>query len=206
MRQPEFSVLIPHYAAEHGRRTLRTCLDCLIDNTASHYELIVYGNSEGGDLYQIYNDMARRASTEWIVFLMSDEFLQPGWDIPALEYRSPDILWGFNIVEPGYEPVNALNARADFGASPETFQRHAFETWCMTERPSSEFLWIFPWFMSREAFFDLGGFPKRALDDPEWGLSDMLYCRTWVEQGGQVGRLPTWAYHLGRWSLTGQTR
>jgi len=206
LRRPEFSVLIPHYAVDYGRRTLRTCLDCLMDNTTAHYELIVYGNSAGGDLYQIFNDMAQRAGSEWIVPLMYDEYVQPGWDIPALEYRAPDILWGFNIAECGYEPVNSLNTRVDFGGTPETFQRHAFETWAMTAPVSSEFLWIFPWFMSREAFVDLGGFPKRRLDDTEWGLSDMLFCRTWVEAGGQVGRLPAWAYHLQRWSLTGDGR
>lgn len=206
MKLPEFSVLIPHHATPTGRRTLRTCLDCLMDNTTAHYELIVYGNSDGADLYQIYNDMAARASSKWIMPLMYDEYVQPGWDIPALEYRAEHILWGFNIAEPGYEPVNGLNARVDFGAAPETFERQRFETWAMNAPVSSEFLWIFPWFLSREMFLDNGGFPKRQFDDPEWGLSDMLFCRKWVEGGLQVGRLPAWCYHLGRWTLTGERR
>lgn len=206
MRSPEFSILIPHYAVDYGRRTLRTCLDCLMDNTASHYELLVYGNSEGGDLYQIFNDLAARASAEWIVPLMYDEFVQPEWDRVALENKHPAILWSFNIVEPGYEPVNHLNRQMDFGSTPETFERHAFETWTLNAPTTHEFLWIFPWFLSREAFLDQGGFPKRDLKEPEWGLSDMRFCEQWVANGGQIGRLPAWCYHLGRWSLTGHSR
>lgn len=207
MKKPEFSVLVPHYAVDFGRRTLRTCLDCLMDNTVNHYELMVYGNSEGGDLYQIYNDMARRASAEWLMLLMYDEYLQPGWDKPAMEQRSRDTLWAFGVVEAGYEPVHHLNIQADLGGSPETFQRQRFEQWASSyPAPPPGFLWIFPWLIHREAFLDLGGFDAYSRESGEWNMTDMFFYRKWEAAGNKVGRLPSWCYHLQRWSLTGDKR
>lgn len=206
MRAPEYTVCVPHYAVPHGRRTLRVCLDTLMDNADAHYELLVYGNSEGGDLYQIYNDLAQRASSEWLFLLMFDVYLPRHWDRAYLEARQPDLLLGCGVVEPGYEPVNPKCLRMDFGQAPETYRRASFEAWAMSAPAPTDWLWIFPWFVHRENFLDLGGFDRYSRDDGSWNMTDLRFTEKWQAAGGRVARANTWVYHMSRWSITGDKR
>ena len=86
---PAFSVLIAHKREPANDAALDIALDMLADNTIHDYELLI-DDTTPADPYVIYNDLAERASCNWIVFLNSDTFAGPGWDVPMVDAAAND--------------------------------------------------------------------------------------------------------------------
>lgn len=198
MNKPAVSILIPHLRNQANDAALRVALDCLITNTSVDYELII--NTVRGDIYTICNAMAAQASAEWIVFGNSDVFFAPGWAEPMLEAAHPDQIVTGVIVECGAVGVHEANVCRNFGMTPETFDREAFEQWC-AETPESRAGdgWYFPSLHSREAFLSFGGFDTSNGQFPTHSL-DSEYWDRWRASGRQVSRVMSFSYHLQKYS------
>ncbi len=126
---PAVSVLLPHLRQDVNDRALAICLQTLVDNTDVDYEIIIEAVAERRDIYTVCNSMAQRANAKWVVFHNSDVFMAPGWAKPMLEAAQPNRIVAGIIVECGAIGVNILNHHRNFGMTPETFDRTAFERW-----------------------------------------------------------------------------
>ena len=205
MSKPIMSILIPHYNTPAGRRTAVVCVDRLLENTRSqHVDIVLH--SARGDNFQIWNDLAQAARSDVLALWCFDQYPAPGWDIAALNAYSPTTLVTIPNCENGFSPSHEANAVASFGMSPEAFDRSAFDTWAMDATRNNVLCWQFPWIINRDAFLDLGGFPKFEFRSQAWEMTDKAFFDKWLDAGYVTERAYTWVYHLMRWAYTGDTR
>jgi GT2 family glycosyltransferase len=197
MNKPALSILIPHLSQPENDKALKICLECLVDNTDINYEIVI--DTTVGDVYTILNDMAKRASSDWITFLNSDVFVAPGWASQLIAAANPTKIITGVIVEPGAIGVSTMNHCRDFGMTPDTFQREAFERWCVNsfEIPDGEG-WYFPSLHNRQAFLDFGGFNTTLGAFPD--QLDVDYWNRWRSAGYTVERVKSFCYHLQNYS------
>lgn len=194
----KLSILIPHKRNPANDRALSIALSCLVDNTDVDYELIIDAETPA-DPYVLLNSMAQRARSEYVLFANSDLFVAPNWARPMLDAARPDWIITGVLVEPGAIGVHVLNHHRNFGMLPETFDRIAFERWCIEapECPQGEG-WYFPSLHHREAFLDFGGFDTELGAFPE--PLDAIYWDRWRLTGRKVHRVMSFAYHLQKFS------
>jgi hypothetical protein len=197
---PDFSILIPHHHTAVDRRALRVALDTIIRHTVHDYELIIQAQC-GGNAYPPWNAMARAATSDWLLFTVTDQFVTPGWDEPLWDARGPDVLVVGGLVESGFRAVAAQNLEGNFGLSPETYDEAAFNTYAATKPalPTVE-AWVTPWLINRQAFLDIGGF------DVHPTISDLRFFQRWLGAGKTWKRVPSYSYHLMNWNATGADR
>jgi GT2 family glycosyltransferase len=200
MIKPALSVLIPHLREPANDKALAVNLEMLVDNTGVDYELIVEAVATRRDIYGVCNSMVARANSEWVVFGNSDVFMAPDWAEPMLEAAQPNRIVTGVVVECGAIAVNILNHHRNFGMTPESFDREAFERW-VREAPEVPIGagWYFPSLHNRQAFLDFGGFDvsKGSFPDP----LDVDYWTRWQESGREVHRVHSFCYHLQQYSF-----
>lgn len=196
---PEMSVLIAHKREPANDAALAIALAMLEANTAAKYELLI-DDTTPADPYQIYNDLAARASCEWIVFLNSDTFAGPEWDAPILKAAAHDTIVTPVLVECGSIGVNVMNFERNFGNTPANFKRAEFEAWV---RGGGEMRdgegWYMPSLHPRAEFLAMGGFPTHR---GTFGIDqiDTFYWEAWRAAGNKVTRVKSFFYHLQYWS------
>lgn len=192
-----FSVILPHKRNPGNDRALAICLDCLFTNTASDFKLIVDAAVDQ-PLYERINRMVRQADTEYCVYLASDTFLAPGWDVPMLAAADFQTFVNGVLVEPGAIGIHHLNLHRDFGRTPESFQREAFEAWMQTDHAPllSGEGWYCPYMFPREGWLRTGGLET----DKDFTDVDIRLFERWKRGNGRVERVRSFAYHLQRYS------
>lgn len=191
----DISVLIAHKHEKANDAALKVALDTIVDNTVHDYELLI-DSTTPANVYQVYNQLAVRASAPYIVFTNSDVFFAPRWDIPMLVAADPDAIVTGVIVECGAIGVATANVHRDFGMRPQTFRRKEFEEWVEKEQPLPPGDgWYFPSLHNRQAFLDMGGFDLTKGTFPTEPL-DILYWNTWRERGGIIKHVRSYCYHL----------
>lgn len=197
---PDFSILMPHLHTDVDIRALRVALDTLARHTTHDYELIVQAH-HGDNAYPVWNRMARAATTDWLIFTVTDHFFSPGWDVPLWDARDKNTLLVGGLVESGYRPVAEQCIERDFGRSPETFDEAGFNAFAATHPllPDVD-AWVWPWLIHKDAFWKMGGF------DTHPSLSDMYFFRKWIASGKQWKRIESYCYHLMCWTSTGAER
>jgi hypothetical protein len=195
----DFSILIPHVNNDVGRRALRVFLDTLVRHTCHDYELII--QCAGDNAYPPWNVMARAATTAWLVFTCTDQFVSPNWDVPMWDARAEDMLVVSGLVESGYRMVAEQNIERNFGMSPERFDEAGFNAFAATlpDLPPVE-AWSMPMLIHRQTFLDFGGF------DIHPSLSDLYFFQNWLKAGKRWTRVKSYSYHLQNWSITGHQR
>lgn len=195
---PALSIIIPHKHQPANDKALSIALSCIVDNTRSDYELLI-DTTTPGDPYVLMNDMAKRASGEWVVFGNSDLFVAPDWDTDLLQRADRDTMVSLTLVEPGAIGVHEENIHRDFGMTPQTFQREAFEAYAATspELPAGNGFYFYA-LRHRLTFLERGGF------DTSLGLFptpvDIAYHEAWLRDGKQIVRGAGLAYHLQNYS------
>lgn len=204
MTRPLVSILLPHLRNADNDTALRICLDCLIANTDLNYELLLEGVAERRDIYTVVNDMAKRATADWLVFMNSDVFVSPGWIRPLYDAREHSTLVSPVMVECGAIPVSSRNLERDFGRTPYAFRRTEFEAWVARggdwndDWRAGERAWYFPSLIHRNMFNWMGGFDtaKGAFPDD----LDRQFWDQWERDGKRFARVKSWVYHLQAWS------
>lgn len=197
--KPAISILIPHLREPVNNEALRICLDCIAANTGVDYELIVESVSTRRGIYGVCNQMAARAAADWIVFSNTDVFFAPGWAEPMLAAAERNTIITNVIVECGAIGVNTANVHWNFGMTPQTFNRTAFEHWCTNTPhvpPGNGF--YFPSLHHRETFLDFGGFDVSEYEFPE--PLDKWFWEQWIASGRSVQRVASFCYHLQNFS------
>lgn len=156
---PTFTILVPHKRDPENNKALAIALSCIAENTVNNYELIV-DSTTPADPYAVLNRMAMRASGEYIVFLNSDTFVAPGWDVDLLAQARPDTIVNLTLVEPGAIGVYEGNFTRNFGMTPASFDRAAFEAFAAAPDgayPSGNGF-VFYGLLPRKQFLARGGF------------------------------------------------
>lgn len=199
---PDLSILIPHYHTALGDRALCATLPHLVQHTTLEYELIVTAHRERE--FIAWNDMAYRARAEWLVLMVTDVFVAPGWDVALWDARERDRLVTMTLIESGYMLPADFSLAQDFGRTPETFDAEGFAEYAATcPEPPDKPCWNFPWLIHKDTFLRMGSFRLDRLDSQ---MTELYYYNDWQAAGRQVARVPSYGYHLGAWTLTGEGR
>lgn len=195
-----FTIILPHLRSAANDEALRIALDCIVANTALDYELLIESVAEPRDIYPVCNRMAQQATADWLVFGNSDVFMAPGWAEPMYEARAENAIVTGVIVECGAIGVSTQNIHRNFGMTPQTYQRAAFEQWVRETPfvPDGEG-WYFPSLHPRRAFLETGGFDTTRGSFPKDTL-DIFYWQRWRDSGRVVRRVPSFSYHLQNYS------
>ena len=197
-----FTVILPHRRNAGNDAALRICLDCLIANTVNDFKLIIDAAVDQ-PLYERVNRMVRQADTEICVYLASDTFVAPSWDVPMLDIYAPDTFVTGVLVEPGAIGIHPDNVERDFGRKPETFRRAEFEAWCASGEAvvPSGWGWYCPVMYPRDGYFAFGGLELDLPGDHHgFAPADVALFDRWLAGGKQIKRAKSYAYHLQRWS------
>jgi hypothetical protein len=197
-----FTVILPHKRNPGNDRALAICLDCLMRNTVSDFKLTMDAAVDQ-PLYARINRMVQQADTQFCVYLASDTFLAPGWDAPMIAAADRETFVNGVLVEPGAIAPHHLNFQRDFGRTPDSFQREAFEAWTQTDdAPLLEGQgWYCPYLFPREGWLRAGGLVDgQAPDHHGFTDGDVHLFERWKRGGGRVVRVRSFAYHLQRYS------
>jgi len=197
------SVLLPHYNTPSATRALTVCLKVLAENTPIDYEVMLTAHKRRE--FFAYNSMAARAAGEWLVFSCTDMFFAPDWWRWIEGELCADTAMLLTVVEPAADgPVAEQSIEAEFGRTPETFDRGGFEAFAAgSPRAKDVWGWGFPLIVNRQRFLDVGGFPLERVDN---NFADIEFLQAWEREGFQQRRIPHYVYHLCKWTLTGEGR
>lgn len=201
-----FTIILPHRRNPGNDEALRICLDCLMANTINDFILLMDAAVDQ-PLYPRVNAMMQQATTEKVIYWSSDMFAAPGWDAFMLGMAASDTFVTAVLVEPGVIGLHPTSVQRDFGRRPETFDRAAFEAWCVGPANDLNLTgegWYAPVLYPRTGFLAMGG-----LVDDDSGMhdhhgftnADVALFERWKAAGNKVVRARnSYVYHLQRWS------
>lgn len=204
MATPDVSILLPHLKEPANDTALKIALDCIVSNTGMDYELIIEAVETRRDIYRVLNMMAERAQGTYIVPHNSDVFVGPGWLEPLYAVRDANAIVSPVLVECGAIGVAPVNLPKDFGKTPQTFRREAFEEWVraggeMPGVPDGARRWYFPSLLPRRTFLDMGGFDTARGYFPNDPV-DIWFWDKWEASGKHFRHARSFVYHLQFWS------
>lgn len=199
-----FTILLPHKRNPGNDAALRIALDMLFANTVHDFHLLIDAATDA-PLYPRINALFERATTDCCIYWSSDMFPVKAWDQPMLEAWDARTIVTNVLVEPGAIGVHHMNLHRDFGRTPVTFQREAFEAWAANEAPMLEGEgWLAPYAISRQSFLDMGGLMTGTegipVDPQGFTGADEAFFAKWKAAGNRIIRARSYAYHLQRWS------
>lgn len=199
MAKPLISICLPHLRQRENDKALRIALSCLMDNTGVDFELLLESVAERRDIYGVVNAMAAKALADYVVFMNSDHFVAPGWAEPFLTVASPSVMLSGVLVECGGIGVHHMNHHADFGQTPDSFDRRSFEAFAMRgEAWRDGYSWFWPVMLHRQTFLDMGGFDTSNGGFP--APLDFQFGERWQASGRTFARVKSYQYHLQNWS------
>lgn len=201
-----FTAILPHRRNPGNDRALAIALSCLFDNTVNDFKLLMDAAYDQ-PLYPRINRMVEQADTECCVYLASDHFVAPGWDVPMLQQYDERSFVNGVIVEPGAIGVHHLNLYKDFGRKPETFRRAEFEAWVASgDAPLLDGQgWYAGYMFPRTGWLEHGGYEVGLEADIHgFTCADIELFERWQASGNRIVRVPSFAYHLQRWSETSE--
>lgn len=193
-----FSILLPHKRDPENDKSLAVALSCIAANTWNDYELIV-DSTTPADPYEVVNDMARRAKSEYLFFTNSDIYVAPGWDAPLLELANPDTIVNATLIESGAIPVFHGNIACDLGKTPDTFRRAEFEAQSVAGWPTPPGDgFVFYAMLHRQTFIDRGCFDMSRGRYPV--PLDSAFWDVWRADDKPIVRAASYIYHLQNFS------
>lgn len=198
-----FTVILPHKRNVGNDAALMICLACLMENTVLDFKLLMDA-ADDQPLYARINRMVEQADTDVCVYLASDIFLAPGWDLPMLAWYAPSTFVTNVLVEPGAIAMHHMNVQRDFGRKPETFRRGEFEAWTLREGQDLDVLgegWPCPYLFNRRAWLEMGGLETDLRSADGFTDADSRLWDRWKAAGNNIVRAKwSFAYHLQRYS------
>lgn len=197
-----FTIILPHKRNPGNDRALAVCVSCLMANTHNDFKLIIDAANDQ-PLYPRINAMVEQSTTDCVVYLASDVFVTPNWDVPMLALWEPDTIVNNIIVEPRAIAMYAENLEKDFGRTPEQFlsQREAFEQWTLDAHFPAGEGWFSGYMFSRSKFIEMGMFQTGYMTDGQgFSNADQKFFDDWKASGRRVVRARSYSYHLQRWS------
>src|SRR4030065_245347 len=193
---PTLSIIIPHKRKDLNHQALALNIAMLNDNTHNSYELIIDTECPR-DPYKIWNEVAKTARADILVFSNSDVLMAPFWDVFFVGHMKENAIFTGYLVEPGNVGVAQQNIHKDFGRFPNTFRRQEFEHFAKHVKVpdiKEERGWYMPCAISKEWFLSTGGFDT-TLGFPN--PNDILFWNKCIEElGTKLYRCNSFAYHF----------
>ena len=193
---PTITIIIPHKPMPENNDALSINICMLIENSCSSLEIIVDTESPK-DPYIIYNEAAKVARSDILVFTNSDVLMAPDWDRPFIDHMQDNAILTGYLVEPGNVGVASENIQVDFGKTPYIFDRTLFETFAVMSRQppvKEERGWYMPCAFRRDWFLSTGGFDTSI---PFPHPSDIVFWNKCVKElGTKLLRVNSFAYHF----------
>jgi hypothetical protein len=169
----------------------------LSENTTYSYELII-DNEVPKDPYKIWNERSKEAQADILVFTNSDVLMAPVWDLHFIRYMIDNAIFTGYLVEPGNVGVASENIHKDFGKTPETFNRRAFEEFTLRNYVmdiQEQRGWYMPCAFRRDWFLGTGGFDTERGEFP-LPLDIWFWEKCIKELGTRLYRVKSFAYHF----------
>lgn len=193
---PVLSIIIPHKITKLNNEAMALNVQMLNDNTSLPFELIVDTECPK-DPYQIWNETARTARGDFLVFSNSDVLMAPGWDILMWKYCEVNSIVTGYLVEAGNIGVASVNIPKNFGRAPKSFDRFSFEEFAHNHRVpdvKEERGWYMPCCVRKDWFLSTGGFPT---DLPFPNPNDIIFWERCIsELSTKLIRVNSFAYHF----------
>lgn len=197
------SIIIPHKPGGMNDEALELNLKMLIRNTdpTLRYELII-DTETPKDPYKIWNEAARQARSDTLVFTNTDVLFGPEWDILVDHRIYPNTIVTGYLVEPGNIGVALQNIQHDFGRTPTLFDPYAFEDYVRYQLRHAEHGnmvkeergWYMPCAMNKSWFLSVGGFPTEiGFPNPN---DSIFWDRCIADYSTKLLRVPSFAYHF----------
>ncbi len=194
------TIIIPHKPTILNDAALELNLKMLLRHTNISYELIIDTECPK-DPYQIWNEAAKQARSDTLVFTNSDVIFGPVWDVLVCNVSPNTIITGY-LVEPGNIGVADVNIHKDFGRTPLMFDGHEFEVYVRHETQhvdrgnmfKEERGWFMPCAINKDWFNSVGGFPTDVgFPNP----NDAIFWDNCIANyGTRLLRVPSYAYHF----------
>ena len=194
---PKFTLIIPHKITALNNDAMGLNIRMLMENTVYPFELII-DTEAPKDPYKIWNEAARVARGEFLVFSNTDVLMAPDWDQYFIEYCEPNSIVVEYLVEPGNIGVASENIYKDFGRAPKSFRRDEFEDFALRRNAFPELKeergWYMPCCVRKDWFLSTGGFPTElGFPNP----NDILFWNRCRDQlGTKFLRVNSFAYHF----------
>ena len=195
------SIIIPHKPTGMNDEALELNLKMLLRHTRLTYELII-DNECPKDPYKIWNEAARMARSDTLVFTNTDVLFGPEWDMLVDHQIYPNTIVTGYLVEPGNIGVATQNIHENFGKTPTLFDMHAFEDWVRHQLSNveqgnavkEERGWYMPCAMNKNWFNSIGGFSTElGFPNPNDAI---FWDRCIADFGTKLLRVPSYAYHF----------
>jgi hypothetical protein len=197
------SIIIPHKRTELNDDALKLNMEMLLRHTPEwlNYEVII-DTETPKDPYQIWNEAARMARSDTLIFTNTDVLFGPEWAI-LVDHNiyANTIVTGY-LVEPGNIGVAPENIHKDFGKTPLDFDMYRFEQWVRHQLSNveqgnavkEERGWFMPCAMNKNWFNSIGGFPTEAgFPNPNDAI---FWDKCVAELSTKLLRVPSYAYHF----------
>ena len=190
------SIILPYLTANK-------CIDLfrkiIAENTTNEYEIIEIADQK--DVYGSFNEGAKLANGDLLIFMNDDIFVSKGWDELYVKYVTGKTVGTGYLVEPGVAPVSYKNLEKDFGRTPTSYRHEDFMNWCDKEKSNTpEILqdtkgWYLPMAIKKEFFVDFPNEQKFPHPNDILLVDDLLprLCYTFI-------MVASFAYHLQGYS------
>ena len=189
------TILIPHKSTPLNDKCLEINKTMLKENTANkEYELIIMYAPK--DPYALWNEYVPMAKYDHIVFSNSDVLMAKNWDVNFQKHVDDNSIVTGYLAECGVIGVASQNIPKNFGKSPLSFNRIAFENWAASYNASEvkeERGWYMPCIMTRQFFLRMGSFPT---EKPFPNPNDIIFWERCLKNGAKLKRVKSFAYHL----------
>jgi len=193
---PDITIIIPHKSTVSNDKAMMLNISMLLKNTRNSLEIII-DTEVPKDPYKIWNEAAKIARSDILVFSNSDVLMAKDWDTWFFEHMQDNAILVGYLVEPGNIGVASENIHRDFGRTPDTFDRDAFEGFAECSKVpiiKEERGWYMPCAVWKEWFLSTGGFDT-TLGFPN--PNDILFWNKCVkEYGTKLFRVRSFAYHF----------
>lgn len=191
-------LIIPHKATPTTTLSLATAILIAKETAVKPARVGIIIPPDFSNVYVNWNYASYMSKADALVFINDDMYMAPGWDEVILEYIEDNVILTGYLIEPGVLPVSELCTEADFGRTPDTFDRNAFEAAVeeskhnLCEVVENEHGWYIPCALTPKTLHDLG----------DWGIIGNRYHndKDFFDKAKQAGikfrKIKLFAYHL----------
>lgn len=194
----KLSVVIPYLSTS---TTINLCKSLLKENTVGELELVEIVDSR--DVYDAFNNGVYKATNDLVILLNDDMYVSPGWDTLYHKYHEPNLILTGILVEPGVVPVSERNVCRNYGTTPLTFNRSAFEDFASQFESYPEIIydrkgWYMPIAFNKKTFIPYPNEIKYPHPNDITLIDHILLSR-----GFKFAQVKSVVYHLQNFSARG---
>lgn len=149
--------------------------------------------------YASWNKGAKIAKNEFLCFITDDQYFAPEWDEEIMKYLGENIIISGQLIESGVLPPSFKTIIKDFGEHANNFREKEFLNFVekIKNKTLVEGIFFIPLAISRNKFFQLGGFETKGRFGIKSVANDVLFIKKAKEKGMRFkSSLSSLSYHF----------